>query len=207
MFNITISEELIDYLYAVDYMQSRVQAIKNGAKEEVWFLQHQPLFTLGTSATPNDIIEKKFPVYTSQRGGKVTYHGPGQLVVYVMLDLKKRNNDPRSYVFSLEQWIIATLENFGIKAVRKPSRIGVWLENNEIERKIAAIGVRISHGITWHGLSLNISTNLSHYDYIVPCGLKDFAVTSMLNEGVKTDISSVIEIMKNNMESFIGLPC
>jgi lipoyl(octanoyl) transferase len=203
---IVLSDGLIDYLDAVAYMQSKVEAIKNGAEEEVWFLEHPPLFTLGTSANLNDILEKNLPVYESQRGGKVTYHGPGQLIAYVMLDLKKRDSDLRKYVSNLEEWIIKMLAHFNIKGMRKSGRIGVWLDDAKGERKIAAIGVRISKGITWHGVSLNVSPDLSHYQAIIPCGLKEFGVTSMQAEGINVSMQEVKRLMIKEMEGLFTLP-
>lgn len=200
MFKVVISNQLVEYPTALDYMQSKVIEIKNNGQEEVWFLEHPPLFTLGASANRSDILNESLPIYESQRGGKVTYHGPGQLIVYVMLDLKKRGNDLRAYVSSLEEWIIQTLVHFNIKGIRKSGRIGVWLDDAKGERKIAAIGVRITRGITWHGLSLNVAPDLNHYQAIVPCGLKDFGVTSMQAEGVKASVLEVTQIMIKKME-------
>lgn len=200
MFKVVISNQLVEYPIALDYMQSRVVAIQNNAQEEVWFLEHPPLFTLGTSANRADILSENFPIYQSQRGGKVTYHGPGQLIAYVMLDLKKRGNDLRAYVSNLEEWVIKTLNHFNIQGMRKSGRIGVWLDDAKGERKIAAIGVRITRGITWHGLSLNVAPDLNHYQAIIPCGLKGFGVTSMQVEGINTTAQEVTQIMIKKME-------
>lgn len=190
-----VAEGLVEYLHALQAMQEKVEIIRRGGEELVWFLEHPPLVTAGTSAKDADILDSSLPVFQTQRGGKHTYHGPGQLVVYVMIDLKKRDNDIRLFVRNLEEWIIKTLAFFNILAVRKEGRIGVWLDDPKGERKIAAIGLRVTHGITWHGLSININPNLNHYKSIIPCGLKDFTVTSMKNEGVSTTFSGVIEVM------------
>lgn len=203
---VVISDGLTNYLDAIAYMQSKVSDIQNGAEEEVWLLEHPPIFTLGTSAKRSDILNENFPTYESQRGGKVTYHGPGQLIAYVMLDLKKRNNDLRAYVSNLEAWIIQTLNHYNIHGMRKSGRIGVWLDDAKGERKIAAIGVRISKGITWHGISLNVRPNLSHYQAIIPCGLKEFGVTSMFAEGTKAEVKNVQQVMIKNMEGLLTLP-
>lgn len=203
---VVVSDGLVDYLDAIASMQAKVSAIQNGAEEEVWFLEHPPIFTLGTSATRSDVLRESFPIYESQRGGKVTYHGPGQLIAYVMLDLKKRNNDLRAYVSSLEEWIIQTLANYNIQGVRKSGRIGVWLDDSKGERKIAAIGVRITKGITWHGISLNVCPNLNHYQAIIPCGLQNFGVTSMLDEGITTEVKAVQQVMIKSMEGLLTLP-
>lgn len=206
MFKVVISNQPVDYETALDYMQSRVVAIQNNAQEEVWFLEHPPLFTLGTSASRADILSECLPIYESQRGGKVTYHGPGQLIAYVMLDLKKRGNDLRTYVSNLEEWVIKTLDHFNIQGMRKPGRIGVWLDDAKGERKIAAIGVRITRGITWHGLSLNICPDLKHYQAIVPCGLKNFGITSMQAEGINTSVPEVTKVMIKNGRAVYALP-
>lgn len=200
MFKVVISNTPVEYPAALEYMQSRVAAIQNNGQEEVWFLEHPPLFTLGTSATRADILSEYLPIYESQRGGKVTYHGPGQLIAYVMLNLKKRDNDLRAYVNSLEEWVIQTLAEFNMQGMRKPGRIGVWLDDDQGERKIAAIGVRITRGITWHGLSLNISPDLQNYQAIIPCGLKDFVVTSMQAEGINSSVTEVTKVMIKKME-------
>lgn len=200
---VVISDGLTDYLDAIAYMQSKVSAIQSGAEEEVWFLEHPSIFTLGTSAKRSDVLHEIFPIYESQRGGKVTYHGPGQLIVYVMLDLKKRNNDLRAYVSSLEEWIIQTLAHYNIQGTRKSGRIGVWLDDVKGERKIAAIGVRISKGITWHGISLNVCPNLNHYQAIIPCGLKEFGVTSMFAEGISAEVKAVQQVMIKSMEGLL----
>ncbi len=187
----------VEYSDAIQFMQKTIQGIRTGEDEIIWFLEHPPLYTAGTSAKEADLIDSTFPVFQTQRGGKHTYHGPGQLVVYVMVDLKKRDNDIRLFVQTLEEWIIKTLSIFGLNGVRKQGRVGVWLDDEKGERKIAAIGVRVTQGVTWHGLSLNVSPDLAHYKGIIPCGLKSRDVTSLQAEGIDTDVSQVIKIMKD----------
>ena len=191
-----IAEHQVSYPDALLFMESTIKTIREGGEELIWFLEHPPLYTAGTSANPADFFGSSFPIYPSQRGGKHTYHGPGQLVVYIMVDLKKRGNDVRVFVRSLENWIIETLSFFYLDGVRKSGRVGVWLDDNRGERKIAAIGVRVTHGVTWHGLSLNVSPNLDHYKNIIPCGLKEYRVTSLKEEGHSTQIPDLIDIMK-----------
>jgi len=192
-----IANAPVEYSDAIQFMQKTIEGIRSGEDEVIWFLEHPPLYTAGTSAKESDLINSAFPVFQTQRGGKHTYHGPGQLVVYVMVDLKKRDNDIRLFVQTLEEWIIKTLSIFGLNGVRKQGRVGVWLDDEKGERKIAAIGVRVTQGVTWHGLSLNINPDLSHYKGIVPCGLKECRVTSLQAEGIKTDVHQVINIMKS----------
>ncbi len=191
----------VEYSDAIQFMQKTIQGIRTGEDEVIWFLEHPPLYTAGTSAKEADLIDSTFPVFQTQRGGKHTYHGPGQLVVYVMVDLKKRDNDIRLFVQTLEEWIIKTLSIFGLNGVRKQGRVGVWLDDQLGERKIAAIGVRVTQGVTWHGLSLNVSPDLSHYKGIVPCGLKEYGVTSLQAEGIKIGVHQVIDIMKSTAVS------
>ncbi len=178
-------------------MQETIKDIRqNEGDEVIWFLEHPSLYTAGTSANPSDLLNPYFPVFGSQRGGKHTYHGPGQLVAYVMVDLKKRGNDIRLFVQTLEEWIIQTLEVFGLTGVRKQGRVGVWLDDEQGELKIAAIGVRVTQGVTWHGLSLNVNPDLTHYEGIVPCGLNGYGVTSLQAERIDVQVSQVIETMR-----------
>ncbi len=188
----------MQYADALQVMQETIKNIhQNECDETIWFLEHPPLYTAGTSANDSDLLDSVFPVFQSQRGGKHTYHGPGQLVVYVMVDLKKRGNDIRLFVQRLEEWIIQTLEVFGLAGGRKQGRVGVWLDDKRGERKIAAIGVRVTQGITWHGLSLNVNPDLAHYKGIIPCGLSGYRIASMQAEGINASVSQVIETMKN----------
>lgn len=195
-----VSQELVDYPTALAAMESRVEGIiAQKAGEMVWLLEHPPLYTAGTSARSADLLDKaRFPVYATGRGGQFTYHGPGQRVAYVMFDLKRRNRmDVRAYVRSLEQWIIATLRHFGLKGQVKEGRIGVWVEDpNGQEAKIAALGIRIRKWVTYHGIALNVQPDLTHYDGIVPCGIRDYGVTSLAALGIKTNMSDVDAVLK-----------
>jgi lipoyl(octanoyl) transferase len=198
-----VSNELVDYEEAVSFMELRVASLRAGkAKECVWMLQHPPLYTAGTSAKAGDLLDPRFPVYQTGRGGEYTYHGPGQLVAYVMLDLKKRQKEPdiKRYIWQLEEWIIQTLQYYDIKGERRDGRIGIWVKTPRGEAKIAAIGVRIRHWVTYHGISINLDPDLSHFEGIVPCGIKDFGVTSMASITEKkmvglTDLQRVLRVV------------
>ena len=176
-----ISDDLVPYAEALAVMEARAAAIRAGsAPEYIWLLEHPPLFTAGTSADPAELSNPMgFPVYAAGRGGRYTYHGPGQRVGYVMLDLEARGRDIRRFVHGLEGWIIATLADFGIAAHRAPGRIGIWVGDGAGEAKIAAIGVRVKRWVTLHGFSINVAPQLSHFDGIVPCGIAEFGVTSL----------------------------
>jgi lipoyl(octanoyl) transferase len=186
-----ISEQQVPYPDAMQEMEARVEAIRKGAAPElVWLLEHPPLYTAGTSAQDGDLLDAgRFPVYRTGRGGQFTYHGPGQRVAYVMLDLKRRGADIRRYVHDLEQWLIETLAAFNIKGERREGRVGIWVDKRPYggvagqEDKIAAIGVRVRHWVSFHGVALNVEPDLSHFSGIVPCGLAQFGVTSMVALG------------------------
>lgn len=173
----------VPYEDAVAFMEDRVAAIRAGtAPELIWLLEHPPLYTAGTSARDGDLIDARFPVYRTGRGGQYTYHGPGQRVAYVMLDLRKRQQAPdiKKYVWQLEEWIIKTLQYFDIKGERRAGRVGIWVtEKDGSESKIAALGVRIRHGVSYHGISINVDPDLSHFSGIIPCGIRDQGVTSL----------------------------
>lgn len=196
------SSELVDYQEALSFMENYVHSIRaKQAQELIWSLQHPSIFTSGTSAKAKHLLDSfGFPVYQTGRGGQYTYHGPGQLVVYVMVDLEKRKKDIRHYINTLERWIIKTLSTFNIHAEQRSDRVGLWVqEKNNTEKKIAAIGVRITKWVTWHGFSINVSPNLNHFQGIVPCGLKDYGVTSMEKLGVKTSLEEIrAELEKNS---------
>ncbi len=168
-------------------MEARAAAIREeGARELVWLLEHPPLFTAGTSADPAELFNPQgFPVHEAGRGGRYTYHGPGQRVCYVLLDLDRRGRDVRRFVHGLEGWIIATLSRLGIEARRAPGRIGIWTERGGTEAKVAAIGVRVRRWVTLHGFSVNLAPELSHFSGIVPCGIAEFPVTSLVEMGVR----------------------
>src|ERR1700742_2676894 len=185
-----ISDAPIPYLEAVAEMESRVAAIASGqAPELVWLLEHPPLYTAGTSGNDSDLLEARFPLYSSGRGGQLTYHGPGQRVAYVMLDLKRRRPDVRAYVAGLEAWLIRTLAAFNVRGERREDRVGVWVNRPDkgpgFEDKIAAIGVRLRRWVSFHGISLNVEPDLSHFESIVPCGVADprYGVTSLADLG------------------------
>lgn len=189
-----IDETAVDYAAAVAAMEARVEAIRTGAAPElVWLLEHPPLYTAGTSAKTADLVEPGlFPVYRSGRGGQYTYHGPGQRVGYVMLDLRRRGMDVRAHVRRLEAWLIATLAAFNLKGERRDGRVGIWIdEGGGRESKIAAIGVRIRHWITYHGVSLNVDPDLGHYRGIIPCGVREHGVTSLAAQGITASLAEV----------------
>lgn len=194
-----ISKNLVNYQDALLTMENRVNMIHLGsANELVWMLEHPPIYTIGTSAKFDNYVHNyKFPVFKSGRGGQFTYHGPGQLVVYTMLDLNKRGKDIKKFITYLEEWIILALAEFGINGKRKPGHIGVWTKDkiNE-EKKIAAIGIRVRKWITFHGLSININPTLSHYDSIQPCGLKSDRITSCYKLGINVSAKSVATELK-----------
>ncbi|MEM7169623.1 MAG: lipoyl(octanoyl) transferase LipB [Pseudomonadota bacterium] len=176
------TDGLVDYDRAVATMEQRAAAIRDGqAPEMVWLLEHPPLYTAGTSARPEDLLTPdRFPVYQSGRGGEYTYHGPGQRVAYVMLDLKERGPDVRCFVHNLEAWIIHTLAAFGVTGERRPGRVGIWVAGpSGREDKIAAIGVRVRRWVTYHGIAINFDPNLEHFSGIVPCGISEHGVTSL----------------------------
>ncbi|WP_210414135.1 lipoyl(octanoyl) transferase LipB [Luteithermobacter gelatinilyticus] len=189
-----ITDDLVPYEEALQRMEQRVQDIHDGtARELVWLLQHPPLYTAGTSADPIDLVDPdRFPVYAAGRGGQYTYHGPGQRVAYVMLDLRKRGRDVRKFVYDLEQWVINTLAEFNVTGERRPGRVGVWVDRGQgREDKIAAIGVRVRRWITFHGISLNVDPDLDHFSGIVPCGISEHGVTSLVDLGLPVTMHDV----------------
>jgi lipoyl(octanoyl) transferase len=204
-----ISDAPVPYREAEAAMDARVEAIRAGtAPELVWLLEHPPLYTAGTSARGDDLIEPGlFPVYHTGRGGQFTYHGPGQRVAYVMLDLKARRADVRAYVNDLEEWLIRTLARFNVKGERRAGRVGIWIdEGGGRENKIAAIGVRIRHWVSLHGVSLNIDPDLGHYRGIVACGVHDHGVTSLAVQGVIASIPEVDTALKVAFGEVFAVP-
>jgi len=195
---------LTDYAVALATMAARVDAIRAGtASELVWLVEHAPLYTAGTSAKPADLIDPaRFPVHNAGRGGQYTYHGPGQRIVYVMLDLERRGRDIRCYVAALERWIIATLARFDVAATVAPGRVGVWVATPRGEEKIAAIGVRVRRWVTLHGAAINVDPDLSHFAGIVPCGLADYGVTSLRALGLQTAMSDVDAALAASFPAF-----
>ena len=190
-----ISDGLIDYQEAVGAMEARVAAIRAGEADElVWLLEHPPLYTAGTSAQEADLLDPtRLPVYATGRGGQYTYHGPGQRIAYVMLDLQKRQMDIRAYVCALEDWLIATLSRFNVRGERRDGRVGIWIDRGQgrDEDKIGAFGVRVRRWVTYHGIALNVEPDLSHYAGIVPCGIEDHGVTSLVDLGLPIDMAEV----------------
>lgn len=185
-----VSDGLVPYADAVADMEARARAIAAGeAQELIWLLEHPPLYSAGTSAKPDDLVDPdRFEVFKSGRGGQYTYHGPGQRVAYVMLDLRKRGRDVSAFVRTLEQWIMDTLADFGVTAERRCGRVGVWVEQPDgREEKIAAIGVRLKKWVSFHGISINLNPDLSHFAGIVPCGISEHGVTSLRALGTKAD--------------------
>ena len=200
-----VSEQPVPYPEALRTMESRVAEIDaEKAPELFWLLEHPPLYTAGTSAAKEELIEAKFPVFETGRGGRFTYHGPGQRVIYAMCDLRKRGRDVRAHVCRLENWIIRVLKDFHIKGERRDGRIGIWVETKQGEEKIAAIGVRVRHWITYHGLSFNVTPDISHYQGIVPCGLPEFGVTSLAKLGIKATMKDVDAAFKKNFAGIFG---
>jgi lipoyl(octanoyl) transferase len=188
------SNRPVDYALAVEEMERRVAAIRAGtAAELVWLLVHPALYTAGTSARDDELLEPgRLPVHRSGRGGRYTYHGPGQRIAYVMLDLRRRGQDVRCFVHQLEEWIIGVLAYFGIRGERRDGRVGIWVARNDgREDKIAAIGVRVRHWVTYHGVALNIDPELDHYRGIVPCGIAEHGVTSFAELGVHATVEEV----------------
>jgi lipoyl(octanoyl) transferase len=176
-----ISDDPVPYPEALARMEADVAAIRAGESPElVWLLEHPPLYTAGTSADPKDLLDPdRFPVYASGRGGQYTYHGPGQRVAYVMLDLRQRGADVRRFVGNLEEWLIRTLARFNVTGERRAGRVGIWVRDRSGEAKIAALGVRIRHWVSFHGVALNIDPDLDHFRGIVPCGIAQHGVTSL----------------------------
>ena len=194
-----ISDQLIEYNYAVKFMEERVRLISAGLADELaWLLEHPPLYTAGIGTSDIEVIEKRFPVYKTGRGGKCTYHGPGQRVIYLMLNLKKRSKcDIKLYIKNLSDWIINALKHFDILGEFREDRVGIWVNNNGIEEKIAAFGIRVRKWVTYHGAAINVSPDLSHYRGIIPCGLQNYGISSMKKLGIETSISGLDNVLKS----------
>ena len=199
------SDGLVPYPQAVAEMEARVAAITDGtAGELVWLLEHPPIYTAGTSAQESDLLDARFLVYRTGRGGQFTYHGPGQRVGYAMLDLKHRKPDVRAYVCDLEQWLIETLKQLGVKGERRRGRVGIWVVRGEREDKIAALGVRIKRWVTFHGVALNVAPDLSHFSGIVPCGVRAHGVTSIADLGIDVSMAEVDIALKGSFQKIFG---
>jgi lipoyl(octanoyl) transferase len=206
-----ISDDLVAYPDAVAAMEARVQEIIAGeAPEHVWLLEHPPLYTAGTSARSGDLLApERFPVFATGRGGQYTYHGPGQRIAYVMLDLNRRGQDLRRYVHDLEEWVILTLAQLNIRGERREGRVGIWVADGAREDKIAAIGVRVRRWVTFHGIAINVDPDLSHFDGIVPCGIKStqnqpFGVTSLTRLGQLISLPEVDMILRETFDEIFG---
>lgn len=205
-----VTPGLSPYAETLAEMEARAAAIRAGdARELVWLLEHPPLYTAGTSADEQELLAPdRFPVFRAGRGGRYTYHGPGQRVGYVLLDLEKRGRDVRCFVSGIEKWLIATLADFGIGARSEAGRIGIWTGSGAEEAKIGAIGVRVRRWVSFHGFSLNVDPDLSHFSGIVPCGLGDYAVTSMARLGVAVEMDAVDAALARHFPEFLaGLRC
>jgi lipoyl(octanoyl) transferase len=203
-----ISPNAVDYQAAVEEMERRVAAIRAAtARELVWLLEHPPLYTAGTGARDEDLLDpQRLPVHRTGRGGRYTYHGPGQRVGYVMLDLARRGADVRCYVHQLEEWVIRALVRFGVRGERRPGRIGIWVVRKGGEAKIAAIGVRIRHWVSYHGMALNIDPDLDHYRGIVPCGIVEHGVTSLAALGIATTTAEIDAALCATFAEAFGQP-
>ncbi|HEY3639210.1 MAG TPA: lipoyl(octanoyl) transferase LipB [Rhizomicrobium sp.] len=201
-----IATEPVGYPEAVAFMEQRAAEIADGrAAECVWLLEHPPIYTAGTSARPADLLDARFPVFQTGRGGQFTYHGPGQRVAYVMLDLKRRTVDVRAYVRDLEEWLIRTLAHFGVKGERREGRVGIWVaRGGGHEDKIAAIGVRVRRWVTYHGVALNVAPNLGHFTGIVPCGISGYGVTSLDDLGIDTSMADVDSALRAEFATVFG---
>jgi lipoyl(octanoyl) transferase len=200
------SFEPVGYGDAVSAMERRVEGIVAGAEPElVWLLEHPPLYTAGTSAQDQDLLERhRFPVHPTGRGGQYTYHGPGQRVAYVMLNLTRRGGDLHAYVSGLERWLIATLADFGVTGEVRKGRVGVWVaRSGGREDKIAAIGVRVRRGVSYHGVSLNVAPDLEHFSGIVPCGIRGHGVTSLADLGVTAGMDAVDAALNRHFEASV----
>ncbi|MBP0615334.1 lipoyl(octanoyl) transferase LipB [Jiella mangrovi] len=209
-----VLDGLTSYDTALAAMEARVAAIAEGeAAEAVMLVEHPPLYTAGTGARDDDLLDHRFPVFSAGRGGQYTYHGPGQRVAYVLLDLKRRRQDVRAFVAALESWIIATLSEFQIVGERREDRVGVWVARPEGERssdgavsedKIAAIGIRVRRWVTFHGISLNVDPDLTHFSGIVPCGIRGHGVTSLADLGILVSMPEVDALLRKNFETVFG---
>lgn len=210
-----ISDDLVPYPQALAEMEARAVAIAEGKADElVWLLEHPPLYTAGTSADAHDLLQPdRFPVYDAGRGGEYTYHGPGQRVGYVLLDLKRRRQDVRAYVSAIEEVVIRTLAKMNVRGERREDRVGVWVRRPErlpmpdgsmAEDKVAAIGIRLKRWVTFHGFSLNVEPDLSHFGGIVPCGISAYGVTSLVDLGLPVMMSDVDVLIRQSFEEIFG---
>jgi lipoyl(octanoyl) transferase len=196
---------LTGYPEAVSFMENRAAAIaQDRAPELVWLVEHPPIYTAGTSAKDADLLDARFPVFKTGRGGQFTYHGPGQRVGYVMLNLKRRKADVRAFVHDLEEWLIGTLAQFNVRGERREGRVGIWVVHGGREDKIAAIGVRVRRWVTFHGVSINVDPDLSHFSGIVPCGVREHGVTSLHDLGLPVSMADADIAMKKSFAKVFG---
>jgi len=200
-----VSENQITYPDALAEMENRNTAVQSGAQNElIWLLEHPPLYTAGTSSDPAELLSQDFPVYDTGRGGRHTYHGPGQRVGYVILDLKRRSADVRGFVHALEDWVIAALAEFGVSARAVEGRVGIWCDTpGGQEAKIGALGIRIRKWVTMHGFSVNIDPDLSHFDGIIPCGISEYPVTSLRQLGITATLDDFDKALKKKLPHFL----
>jgi lipoyl(octanoyl) transferase len=199
-----VSPGLTDYAEAVADMEARAEAIRAGtAAERIWLVEHPPLYTAGTSADPVELLDPLFPVHRTGRGGRYTYHGPGQRVGYVQLDLDRRGRDVRCFVHGLEQWLITALGRFGVEARAIDGRIGIWVDTPGGEAKIGAIGVRVRRWVSLHGFAINVDPDLDHFAGIVPCGISEFPVTSLASIGNKLSLEALDDTLRATLPGFI----
>ncbi len=200
-----IRDALLPYPEAVETMEARAAAIAAGLRPElVWLVEHPPIYTAGTSAKDSDLLDARFPVFQTGRGGQFTYHGPGQRVGYVLLNLKPRGGDVRKFVRDLEEWLIRTLAQFNVKGERREGRVGIWVVRGSREDKIAALGVRVRRWVTFHGVALNVAPDLSHFDGIIPCGIRGHGVTSLADLGVPATMADVDVALRAAFEDIFG---
>ncbi|MGU3391825.1 lipoyl(octanoyl) transferase LipB [Sphingomonas sp. M1A8_2b] len=198
------SAGLTPYADALAEMEARAAAVGAGeARELLWMLEHPPVYTAGTSAEAGDLIDARFPVIATGRGGKYTYHGPGQRIGYVVLDLTKRGRDVRRYVHALESWVIAALRELGVEAFAVDGRVGIWTLDRGSEAKIGAIGVRVKRWVTLHGFSVNVAPDLAHFGGIVPCGLSEYGVTSLQSLGISADLATFDAALTLTTDAFL----
>ena len=200
-----VADAPVPYPDALAWMEARAAAVAAGeAREAIWLVEHPPLYTSGTSADPAELLDARFPVFVAGRGGRYTYHGPGQRIGYLILDIGKRGRDVRCFVHAVEGWVIAALDRLGVTAWRAPGRIGIWTDDAGHEAKIGAIGIRVRRWISLHGFSVNVTPDLSHFSGIVPCGLPDFAVTSLEKLQVASKMTDFDNALMAELREFLA---
>jgi lipoyl(octanoyl) transferase len=200
-----VSNEIVEFPDALRWMEARAAAVAEGAAREcVWLLEHPPLYTAGTSALPTELTDARFPVFSAGRGGRYTYHGPGQRIAYLMIDLNKRGRDVRCFVHAIEGWMIAALGRLGVRARRETGRIGIWADDpDQGEAKVGAIGIRVRKWVSLHGFSINVAPDLTHFAGIVPCGISEYGVTSLSKMGIKADMQAIDAALLAEFATFL----